>query len=231
VNFKDMIINVTHANSDQVKAVGLLKSVCQIIFSMMGRNPQNSVAEAERFVPHFASTLAASPDVMAWTMAALLEGRADRKPQTSVPIGDPIYSSTPHDGEMHYTSPIGDKVRIPEKRGDDLEKDYTITDDASRMTIPTKEMDYTVPSITPRGFYQDAFGQYWQRRIDRKLETDVMFPVIITANPDDREPYHVPESVAKFLDQLHLTSCEAVEQGLAHVHNGVLKLYRNGENA
>jgi hypothetical protein len=209
VNSKDMIINIVHANSDQVKAVGFLKSICQIIFSMMGRNPQNSIAEAEKFAPHFASTLAASPEVIAWMMAALLEGRLDGKPNR-------IEGNWQEEADALLNA------------CDPAQKDYTVSDDASRMTMPTRKLEDVVPSITPRGFYVDGFGQYWQRRIDIKNGIDVMIPVIITANPGDPEPYHVPDSVAKFLDQLHITSCEAVEQGLAHVHNGVLKLYRNG---
>jgi hypothetical protein len=207
-----LTIRVRESQPEQKKATALLRAISQVIFEMMGNAPEDAYEMSLPFSIHFASTLAASPDVMAWTMAALLEGRGDGK-----------------------SNRVGDNWH---ERANDLLKEeardqchYTVSEDSSRMTIITSEMDDVIPSTTPRGFYQDAFGQYWQRRINVKNKTDVMIPVIITAKHNDQQPYHVPESVAKFLDQLHLTSCEAVEQGLAHVHNGVLKLYRNGQNS
>ena len=191
VNYKDMIINIAYDGSPQVQAVGLIRCICEIIFSMTGGSRESSIAESLKFAPHFASTLAASPEVMAWTMAALLEGREDREPREKTE-----------------------------------EQTYTVKDDPSRSTIPVGEMDSCVPSVTPKGFYQDGFGQYWQR-LTSKLGRDLMVPVIITANDSSPEDhiYRIPDSVSKFLDTMHITSREAIEQGLAHVQDGVLKLY------
>lgn len=210
VDFGGMIINIAHGNSDQAKAVGLLQSVCRVIFSMMGRNPQNSIIEAQRFAPHFASTLAASPEIMAWVMAALLEGRNDKRGFPDVSYQECCEEA---DASLNAMGRNG------------YEKDYTVVDDDTRSTTPTKDMDYVVPSVTPRGFYQDAFGHYWQRRVSIRDNTDVMVPVLIAANQPHQEPYRVPESVAKFLDKIEVSPETAIREGVAHIHDGVLKLY------
>jgi hypothetical protein len=65
-----------------MEAAGLLRVVCQIIFEMMGHEPEDAHGLSREFGATLASTLGASPEAFAWMMAGLLEDREDRKPKS-----------------------------------------------------------------------------------------------------------------------------------------------------
>jgi hypothetical protein len=82
-NQTNQTISLAMTLTPQREAAALIRSVCQIIFEMMGNEPDEATALAREFGDTFSTTLAASPEGFAWAMAGLLEDREDRKPRAS----------------------------------------------------------------------------------------------------------------------------------------------------
>lgn len=79
-NQTNQTISLAMTLPPQREAAALIRAVCQIIFEMMGNEPDEARALSREFGSLFSSTLGASPEGFAWAMAGLLEDREDRKP-------------------------------------------------------------------------------------------------------------------------------------------------------
>jgi hypothetical protein len=80
-NHDNQTISLEATLTPQMEAVGLLRAICQIIFAMMGRDPEEAHRLSREFGNVLCSTLGDSPEAFAWAMAGLLEDREDRKPR------------------------------------------------------------------------------------------------------------------------------------------------------
>lgn len=86
-NNANQTISLAATLPPQIEAAALLRAVCQIIFEMMGHEPDEAHALSREFGGTFAATLGASPEAFAWMMAGLLEDREDRKPKAVKVMG------------------------------------------------------------------------------------------------------------------------------------------------
>lgn len=110
-NHSNQTISIAATLTPQMEAAGLLRAICQIIFEMMGRNPDEAHALSREFGNVLCSTLGNSPEAFAWTMAGLLEDREDRKPR-SIIIGKQNDPSRPfYDQPMSPLSWEEDRAR------------------------------------------------------------------------------------------------------------------------
>ena len=89
-------ISLATTLSPQREAAALIRAVCQIIFEIMGNEPEDSYLLSREFGALFSTTLGASPEGFAWVMAGLLEDREDRKPHK--PLDFPKPSEFPNGG-------------------------------------------------------------------------------------------------------------------------------------
>jgi len=81
INQTNQTISLAMTLPPQREAAALIRAVCQIIFEMMGNDPDQGEALSREFGSLFSTTLGASPEGFAWAMAGLLEDREDRKPR------------------------------------------------------------------------------------------------------------------------------------------------------